>query len=351
MQDSAFASRIPVILLMVGLFWVPALGADPPIVVEKVEVKGLWHHGAHNAFTDLIRWRDRFYCTFREGYQHVSYDGKIRVLVSEDGETWKPAALFVLPGYDLRDPELEITPDDRLMLLGLVRLEHDPQNSTGSFVSFTEDGWNWSHPQIAVAPGRILWQATWHRGKLYGFSLPAPDGPDCLSFLESSNGTSFRVVAEEAYCKDKPSETHLEFDGDTAYGLVRRVLSLNDEMGRRNNGPVLLVGEPPYTDWSAHELGPWFEPMGGPSMVKTPYGWIAGGRMREDRAERTSRMTLAYLDTEKRSLSKLVHLPSSGDNSYPGMVWHDGILWVSYYSSHRQAQTRIHLAKIWLRAR
>ncbi len=123
MQNSVFASRIPVILLMVGLFWVPALGADPPIVVEKVEVKGLWHHGAHNAFTDLIRWRDRFYCTFREGYQHVSYDGKIRVLVSEDGETWKPAALFVLPGYDLRDPELEITPDDRLMLLGLVRLE------------------------------------------------------------------------------------------------------------------------------------------------------------------------------------------------------------------------------------
>ena len=64
-----------------------------------------------------------------------------------------------------------------------------------------------------------------------------------------------------------------------------------------------------------------------------------------------TRMTLAYLDTEKRSLSKLVHLPSSGDNSYPGMVWHDGILWVSYYSSHRQAQTRIHLAKVWLRAR
>ena len=88
----------------------PAFAQDPPVAVEQVEVKGLWHHGAHNAFTDLIRWRDRFYCTFREGYQHVSYDGKIRVLVSEDGETWKPAALFVLPGYDLRDPELEITP-------------------------------------------------------------------------------------------------------------------------------------------------------------------------------------------------------------------------------------------------
>ena len=43
-------------------------------------------------------------------------------------------------------------------------------------------------------------------------------------------------------------------------------------------------------------------------------------------------------------------LTSSGDNSYPGLVWHDGILWVSYYSSHRGAQTRIHLAKVRLKS-
>ena len=37
--------------------------------------------------------------------------------------------------------------------------------------------------------------------------------------------------------------------------------------------------------------------------------------------------------------------PSSGDNSYPGFVWHDGLLWMSYYSSH-EGKTSIYLAKI-----
>ena len=38
-------------------------------------------------------------------------------------------------------------------------------------------------------------------------------------------------------------------------------------------------------------------------------------------------------------------LPSGGDNSYPGMVWHDTLLWTSYYSSHEE-KTSIYLAKI-----
>ena len=190
----------------------------------------------------------------------------------------------------------------------------------------------------------------WHRGKVYGFDSPTPGGLRCISLLESSDGISFRTVAPKAYCEGQPGETHLDFEGDTAIAMVRRSALVEDEMGRRNNGPVLLLSDSPYTSWSAHELGPWFEPMGGPSMVKTPFGWIAGGRMREDRPERTPRMTLAHLDLEKRRLAKIVHLPSSGDNSYPGLVWHDGILWVSYYSSHRGAQTRIHLAKVRLKS-
>jgi len=38
-------------------------------------------------------------------------------------------------------------------------------------------------------------------------------------------------------------------------------------------------------------------------------------------------------------------LPSGGDCSYPGMVWHDGLLWMSYYSSHEDKRS-IYLAKI-----
>jgi hypothetical protein len=38
-------------------------------------------------------------------------------------------------------------------------------------------------------------------------------------------------------------------------------------------------------------------------------------------------------------------LPSGGDNSYPGLVYHDGVLWTLYYSSHER-NTAIYLAKI-----
>ena len=77
----------------------------------------IWDAGAHNAFTDLIRWRDRWYCTFREGDEHVGGDGRIRVLVSTDGQAWTSAALVGEPGIDLRDPKLSTTPDGRLMIV------------------------------------------------------------------------------------------------------------------------------------------------------------------------------------------------------------------------------------------
>ncbi len=38
-------------------------------------------------------------------------------------------------------------------------------------------------------------------------------------------------------------------------------------------------------------------------------------------------------------------LKSGGDTSYAGLVWYDGLLWMSYYSSH-EGKSAIYLAKI-----
>jgi hypothetical protein len=71
----------------------------------------------HSAFTDLLRWRDQLWCAFREGSGHVpGTNGVIRVLVSDDGEDWRSAALLDEAGVDLRDPKLSVTPDGRLMV-------------------------------------------------------------------------------------------------------------------------------------------------------------------------------------------------------------------------------------------
>src|SRR5262249_47345706 len=59
--------------------------ARAELKAEIVEVKKIWDAGNHNAFTDLIRWHDRWWCTFRESDAHVGGDGAIRVLTSADG--------------------------------------------------------------------------------------------------------------------------------------------------------------------------------------------------------------------------------------------------------------------------
>ena len=89
-----------------------------PVKLELVEVSKIWDQAPHNAFTDLTRWKDQFYCAFREGRGHVSVDGRIRILRSVDAKTWDSAALVSFQGYDFRDAHLSVTPDDRLMLIG-----------------------------------------------------------------------------------------------------------------------------------------------------------------------------------------------------------------------------------------
>src|SRR5437762_5761881 len=106
-------SRIIACLAFVGIAPLAALAADP----EIVSVVKIWDRGKHNAFTDLIRWRDKWYCTFREADAHVGGDGKLRVLESMSGDKWESVALVPEDGIDLRDPKLSITPDDRLMIV------------------------------------------------------------------------------------------------------------------------------------------------------------------------------------------------------------------------------------------
>src|SRR5947208_12843684 len=106
------------VIRAVILWLVPCLpAATSAAEPEIVSVAKIWDAGAHNAFTDLIRWHDKWYCSFREAESHVSGNGQLRLLVSDDGDKWQSAALISEAGIDLRDPKLSITPDDRLMMV------------------------------------------------------------------------------------------------------------------------------------------------------------------------------------------------------------------------------------------
>ncbi|HNS20818.1 MAG TPA: hypothetical protein PKH24_09980 [Sedimentisphaerales bacterium] len=310
---------------------------------EKVELLGvrkIWDQAPHNAFTDLVRWQDQFYCAFREGRGHVSADGKVRVIRSQDGDTWTSSNLAELAGYDLRDAHLSITPDNRLMLLGgAAPREKDGQGApTGSFVAFSKDGVEWTKPQIVVEPGRWLWSVTWHKGKAYGVAYPASERSPDIELLTSADGITWQSLVPKLYGVGFPNEVALRFDAnDVCYALVRR--------DRQDNAPhsaILGISKGDYTKWDWFDLGTEFNGFGGPSLIQLPTGqWFAAGRMHEGGAH----TALCQIDMAEHKMTKLLKLPSGGDTSYPGLVWHNGLLYVSYYSSH-EGKTSIYLAKI-----
>ncbi|MHC4352035.1 MAG: hypothetical protein ACYS0H_04880 [Planctomycetota bacterium] len=314
--------------------------ADAPVTAEVLEVKRIWDRAPHNAFTDLLRWNERFWCVFREGRGHACTDGKIRVLESKNADDWESTGLIALEDYDLRDPHVSITPDNRLMLVGgAAAREKDNQSTpTGTFVSFSRDGRRWTRPRIVTKPGRWLWRVTWNEGKTYGVTYGIGEDGPYIDLRVSSDGMDYQSHVAKLFARGRPTEVTLRFGSDnTCYALVRR-----DQWQNQPKSAVLGVSKPDYTEWQWHDLGESFNGFGGPNFIKIPGGhWIAAGRMFDGGAH----TSLTYLDVNAGTMSKLIKLPSGGDTSYPGLVWHDEMLYVSYYSSH-QSKTGIYMAKV-----
>ena len=223
-----------------------------------------------------------------------------------------------------------------MLIGGAAPRKNDNQSApTGTFVAFSRDGHQWTEPKIVVEPGRWLWRVTWHDGQAYGVAYAAPDGHPFTTLLASDNGTEFRELVPQMFGDGYPTEAVVRFgDSDTAYCLQRR------DGESPHNSAFLGVSSPPYTEWQWHDLEIYF---GGPNFIQMPSGqWIAAGRILEEGVATTA---LAELNVEQKTLRPILSLPSGGDTSYPGLVWHDGILWVSYYSSH-EGKTSIYLAKV-----
>ncbi|MBL8234119.1 MAG: exo-alpha-sialidase [Bryobacterales bacterium] len=306
--------------------------------MEIVSLKKIWDQGAHNAFTDLIRFRNHWYCTFREAEDHVGGDGQLRVIESKDGDTWTSSALLTEAGVDLRDPKLSITPDNRLMIVagGSVHGGTKVLKSRQPRVAFSKDAKAWTKPAPVLGTGDWLWRVTWHKKRAYGVSYYiGPQGRAAgdweLRFCESANGSDWQATHKLAVT-GQPNETTLRFlDNGECVAFARR--EAEDKQA--------WIGRslPPYRDWKWTPCG---HQTGGPNFIILPDGrWVGGGRRYfPDRKHKTEVGALT-----ESGYQPLVSLPSAGDNSYPGFVWHDNLLWMSYYSSH-EGKTSIYLAKL-----
>ena len=312
---------------------------------ELVSVKRIWNQGRWNGTTDLIRFKDRWWCSFREANGHAGGEGRSRIIVSDDGDAWESAAVFHEKGLDLRDPHLSIMPDGRLMcIMAATRWGYDEKNSwdgrsqaltRAPRVAFSKDGLKWTTPRQVLAEDHWLWRVTWHKGVGYCMSkLGEGRDPRRLMLYTTTNGIDWKWVCEPRLPDNiwNGSETTLRFLPDETLVALTRPHWIG-------------TSRPPYREWSWTRFSSYREgsrdgDIGGPDFILLPDGSLWGSGRLYGRPKRT---VLARMTTT--SYTPVFDLPSGGDNSYPGLVWHDGLLWMSYYSGH-EGHVSIYLAKV-----
>ena len=85
-------------------------------------------------------------------------------------------------------------------------------------------------------------------------------------------------------------------------------------------------------------------------MIRLTNGcFVASGRLYNDQSNYEMqfpwRTSLFWIDPEEGKLTEFLELPLGGDNSYPGLVWRDDLLWMSYYSGHEDTRDLYHLER------
>lgn len=303
-----------------------------------IEVEKMWDQAPHNAFTDILRFNNAFYSTFREGANHVSGPGgKARVLRSADGKKWESVALFEVADRDVRDPKLSVTPDNRLMVLMDVESYKDGKvASRKPYVAFSS-GAGFTEPKESVVDPAIaswsdwVWRVTWHKGAGYAIVYQQ----DRIYLLRTKDGSYFEKVSAievDGY----PNESTIRFDRkDNIYVLIRREKA--DQMG------VLATSSGPYQSWTFHKMD---RRLGGPNFIfMGDDKLLIGSRLYPAAGTNDKVGTALFLSDLNGKIYKTIGLPSGGDTSYPGLLVYGGKLWVSYYSTH-EGKTSIYLAKV-----
>lgn len=305
-------------------------------------VQKIWDQAPHQSMTDLIYFNDRWFCVFRESDSHAfGKEGIIRLICSFDGLQWQSVTTFSENGIDLRDPKLSEMPDGRLMLLvGGSQYEGRKYISRQSRVAFSLNGLHWSSFHLILKPHEWLWRVTWNQHKAYGISYSFSNPLDLkqelvVKLFESLDGIHYDLVCN-LEVSGRPSEGTIGFSSNEEMTILLR------REQKQDNYCWIGHSISPYTEWkwgvaSYHVGGPHFIIMpddkmwaAGRLLSPTPYGLI----------ERT-----ALLHFKDDSLQPSLILPSGGDTGYPGLVFRDGLLWISYYSSH-EGKASIYLARI-----
>jgi len=328
-----------------------AASAEPTLPKVRVEnLRRAFSNGEHNAFTELIRFRDTYYLTFRscpDGHM-VHPTSSIIILSSADAKQWKQVHRFHVELRDTRDPHFLVFQDKLFVYTGtwysgataLPRDEYDMNKHLG-YAVWTADGTQWHGPTMLEGTfGHYIWRAAAFDGKAYlcgrrnaNFAVGIRgEGRTVQSLmLESDDGLIWRKRA--IFQEVAGDETAFLFENDGSILAVGR---------RGNDKAQLLRSRPPYTDWQRTELGRY---VGGPLLVKWGDRYVVAGRKTVKGIGPKTAFDWLVGDT----LHEFAELPSGGDNSYAGFVpLSPTRALISYYSSHERDDAGKPLTAIYL---
>ena len=323
----------------------------PQLCIDSV--RPVFGDGNHNAFTDLCRFGDRFYLTFRscpDGHM-VFATSRIVVLASDDAADWEEVFAFSVPERDVRDPHFLVFDSHLFVYTGtwLVPSDDSPRdlNDHLGYGARSGDGRTWDGPwQLEGTYGHYIWRAAAHGGRAYlcgrrrcGFAARCENetSPELIEagLLASDDGRVWWLAG--LFAEQYGNETAFLFEPDGAIVAIAR------------GGPSLPArvcrSQPPYREWSRTDLD---RTVGGPLLARWEGHYLVGGRDSLD--PENPRTALYWLVDDQ--LREAVELPSGGDNSYPGFVpLGPGRGLLSFYSSHEgsgtaQAPSTIYLAEL-----
>jgi hypothetical protein len=316
------------------------------------DVQQIFNDGNHNAFTDLCRFRGRYYVTFRscpDGHS-VTSTARVVILTSDDTRSWEQMHEFSVPDRDTRDPHFLIFGDKLFVYTGTWLCDPSEPgrdlNRHLGYAAWTEDGQSWLGPRFLEGTyGHYIWRAATYgdtaylcgrRLRAFAHGQEARENRELLegAMLESDDGLIWRTRA--LFTEDHGNETAFLFEPDGA------ILAL-----ARGGPPQTRVcrSRPPYTEWTRTELD---RNIGGPMLERWGEHYLVGGR--KYGGPDGAKTVLWWLIDDQ--LQEAAELPSGGDNSYPGFVPlsdTEGLL--SYYSSHEgsgtsEAPSAIYLARL-----
>ncbi len=325
--------------------------------VEVTRVRRVFDNGEHNAFTDLCRFGDRIYLTFRscaDGHM-VHPTSSVIVLASEDGQDWEQVHRFSVPKRDTRDPHFLVFQDQLFVVSGTWYCgdtsppTYDMNQQLG-YAVWTSDGREWQGPQMLEGTyGHYVWRTAVQGDRAYLCGYRKRDFAETKSraerdplnetvLLESEDGRVWRYAG--LFREEFGSETAFLFEDRG------RVIAVSRSGGDR---PAQVCrSAPPYREWQRTDLD---RQVGGPLLSRWGHALLVGGR---NTLEGPAHLSLYWLIDNH--LEEFAKLPSGGDCSYPGFVAvDDQRALVSYYSSHERddagrPMTAIYLAELTLRS-